>query len=133
MQQDDDFLAAFDEIENPSVIAAGIDRVTLGQRISKDNVASKSNPQKGVGNNKAVRHLAMDAAKLSMWLDSNETIALAKTPQLSLKSSTRVPVSTGWRDRQWICSIPSIRSPRQGQASVHWPIPGPIRQRRMGS
>jgi hypothetical protein len=68
-QQDDDFLAALDEIKNPSVIAAGVDRVTLGQRISKDNVASKSNPQKGVGNNKAVLHLAMDAAKLSMWLD----------------------------------------------------------------
>ena len=39
MQQDDDFLAALDEIKNPSVIAAGVDRVTLGQRISKDNVA----------------------------------------------------------------------------------------------
>jgi hypothetical protein len=79
-QQDDDFLAALDEIKNPSVIAAGVDRVTLGQRISKDNVASKSNPQKGVENNKAVLHLAMDAAKLSMWLDGDETIALAKPP-----------------------------------------------------
>jgi hypothetical protein len=61
--EDDDFLAALDEIKNPSVIAAGVDRA-LGQRISKDNVASKSNPQKGVGNNKAVLQLAMDAAKL---------------------------------------------------------------------
>src|SRR2546421_5938111 len=99
MQQDDDFLAALDEIKNPSVIAAGIDRVTLGQRISKDNVASKSNPQKGVGNNKAVLRLAMDAAKLSVWLDGNETIALAKTPQLSLKSSTRVSAGGRTRDR----------------------------------